>query len=66
MNTLTNAMFVYLALVGISSCIRNKHPRVFLMAYISYMVIGVTSLMFHASLKCSLPLERLTHWMLSN
>lgn len=36
------------------------------MAYISYMIIGVTSLLFHATLKCSLPLERLTYWMTSN
>lgn len=57
-NTFTNAIFVYLELTGISSCVRNKHPRVFLMAYISYMIIGVASFIYHASLKCLLHLKR--------
>ncbi|KAH8782858.1 ceramidase [Diaporthe sp. PMI_573] len=50
-NAFSNAIFGYLALVGISSCIRNKHPAVFLVAYISYMIIGLASFIYHASLK---------------
>ena len=63
-NAFSNAIFGYLALVGISSCVRNKHPAVFLVAYISYMIIGLASFIYHASLKCSPPLERLTHLMM--
>ncbi|KAF0322308.1 alkaline phytoceramidase [Colletotrichum asianum] len=50
-NTFTNAIFVYLALVGIFSCVRNKHPGVFLVAYIGYMIIGVASIFYHTTLK---------------
>jgi dihydroceramidase len=46
------SIFVYFAYVGISSCVRNQHPRVFLVAYMSYLVIGIGSFLFHASLKC--------------
>lgn len=56
-NVSTNAIFVYLALVGISNCIRNDHPRVFLVAYVGYMTIGVASIFYHTTLKCSPPPE---------
>lgn len=59
-NTFTNSIFIYLALVGISNCMRNKHPRVFLVAYVGYMFIGLASFFYHTSLKCSLPLGNLT------
>ena len=47
-------MFVYLAYKGISSCIRNAHDRVFLVAFVSYLIIGVGSFFFHSTLKCRL------------
>lgn len=50
-NSLTNLFFVYLASIGISSCIRNNHPRVFLVAFASYLIIGIGSFLYHASLR---------------
>jgi dihydroceramidase len=51
-NTFTNLMFVFLAYKGISSCIRYRHERVFLIGFLSYLSIGVGSMFFHSSLKC--------------
>lgn len=50
-NAFTNLIFIYLAYIGISSCIKNRHPRVFLVAYISYLIIGSGSCLYHSSLK---------------
>ncbi|OJJ46962.1 hypothetical protein ASPZODRAFT_1863333 [Penicilliopsis zonata CBS 506.65] len=50
-NSLTNLIFVYLAAKGISSCLRNGHDRVFLVAFLSYLVIGLGSFCFHSTLK---------------
>ncbi|KAF6803769.1 alkaline phytoceramidase [Colletotrichum sojae] len=50
-NVSTNAIFVYLALRGISNCIKNDHPRVFLVAYVGYMTIGIASIFYHTTLK---------------
>lgn len=55
-------MFVILAWKGMSSCIKYGHDRVFLVAFLSYLVIGVGSMLFHSTLICSLksPLFLLT------
>ncbi|KAH6673864.1 alkaline phytoceramidase [Halenospora varia] len=50
-NTFTNLMFVFLAYKGIRSCIRYAHPPVFLVGFLSYLSIGVGSMLFHSSLK---------------
>ncbi|KAF1992467.1 alkaline phytoceramidase [Aulographum hederae CBS 113979] len=50
-NTLTNLVFVYLAYEGIANCLRNGHDRVYLVAFLSYLSIGLGSFAFHASLK---------------
>ncbi|KAK2807621.1 hypothetical protein FQN51_000058 [Onygenales sp. PD_10] len=55
-NTLTNLVFVFLGCKGISNCIRNGHDPVFLVAFISYVVIGIGSTCFHATLKYSMQL----------
>ncbi|RAL64641.1 hypothetical protein DID88_001674 [Monilinia fructigena] len=49
-NTITNLIFVILAWKGIASCVRYGHDAVFLMGFISYLVIGVGSMLFHATL----------------
>jgi dihydroceramidase len=51
-NAFINLIFIYLAYIGISSCIKNRHPWVFLVAYISYLIIGIGSFLYHLSLKC--------------
>ena len=45
-------MFVFLAYKGISSSIRHKHDTVFLIGFISYLLIGLGSFCFHTTLKC--------------
>lgn len=52
-------MFVYLAWKGISSCVQHGHNRVFLVAFVSYLCIGLGSVCFHSTLKCrhSPPME---------
>ncbi|TDZ41419.1 Alkaline ceramidase 3 [Colletotrichum trifolii] len=50
-NTFTNAIFIYLASVGVCNCIKNDHPRVFLVAYVGYMFIGLSSFIYHTTLK---------------
>lgn len=51
-NTLTNLAFVYLAYKGISSCIKYAHDQVFLVAFLTYLCIGLGSICFHSTLKC--------------
>lgn len=45
-------MFVWLGLLGVRSCVRYKHPTIFLIAYLGYLIVGMGSISFHASLKC--------------
>jgi dihydroceramidase len=48
---LTNLWFVYLGYRGITNHLRNRHDSVFLYAFISYLLIGLGSFAFHATLK---------------
>ncbi|KAL2068082.1 hypothetical protein VTL71DRAFT_16180 [Oculimacula yallundae] len=50
-NSITNLIFVFLAYKGISSCLRYGHDSVFLLGFISYLVIGLGSVCFHTTLK---------------
>ncbi|KAI1630985.1 alkaline phytoceramidase [Biscogniauxia mediterranea] len=50
-NTLTNLLFLCLGVKGIRECIKYSHPRIFLVAFIGYIVVGCGSTFFHASLK---------------
>lgn len=43
---------MYLAYKGLANCYRNKHDTVFFMAYLSYLLIGIGSFLFHSTLKC--------------
>lgn len=53
MNTLTNLLFMYLALKGMRNCLTNKHDTIFLVAFIGYLLVGSGSFAFHATLKCA-------------
>ncbi len=45
---------MYLAFKGIASCRKNGHDTIFLVTFIGYLVVGMGSFLFHASLKCTL------------
>lgn len=51
-NTLTNLLFVYLAIKGIANCLRNGHDGIFLVTFIGYLLVGIGSFLFHSTLKC--------------
>lgn len=51
-NTLTNALFIVLAVRGICNCLQHQHDRIFLIGFIGYGIVGTGSLLFHATLKC--------------
>ncbi|KAF2869824.1 ceramidase [Massariosphaeria phaeospora] len=50
-NTLTNLLFMYLAVKGIRNCLANDHDTVFLVAFVGYLLVGTGSFLFHATLK---------------
>ena len=52
-NAFTNLCFAYLATKGIRNCLSHGHDRIFLFAFISYLVIGFGSFIFHSTLKYS-------------
>lgn len=53
-NTLTNGLFVLLAIKGVRSCLRNDHDRIFLVTFCGYAAVGTGSFLFHGTLKCML------------
>lgn len=50
-NACTNVIFMWLAVKGITSCIRNDHDPVFLVAFAGYLTVGAGSFLFHSTLK---------------
>ncbi|KAI8957055.1 putative alkaline phytoceramidase [Daldinia sp. FL1419] len=50
-NTLTNALFIWLGYKGIRGCIKYSHPLIFIITFAGYLVVGLGSTFFHASLK---------------
>ena len=42
---------MYLAAVGMGSCKKHGHATVFSVAYFGYLLVGIVSFMFHATLK---------------
>ncbi|KAK1031253.1 alkaline ceramidase ydc1, partial [Friedmanniomyces endolithicus] len=50
-NTLTNALFVYLACKGMYNCYTQGHDRIFLLTFIGYLIVGSGSFAFHTTLK---------------
>lgn len=51
-NTVTNITFMYLGFLGIRHCLRYGVAKVYLVAFAGYIIIGLGSMAFHASLKC--------------
>lgn len=39
--------------MGIRECLRQGHGRVFIFSYLGYVVVGLGSMAFHATLKCT-------------
>ena len=54
-NTLTNVLFLYFAYLGLRSCIKYGHDTVFHISFIGYLLVGIGSFCFHATLKCKTP-----------
>ncbi|KAI3534842.1 alkaline phytoceramidase [Colletotrichum filicis] len=50
-NTLTNLLFLWLGFKGVHNCVSQGHPRIFLVAYLGYVIVGLGSTAFHTSLK---------------
>ncbi|KAK1638146.1 alkaline phytoceramidase [Colletotrichum phormii] len=50
-NTLTNLLFLWLGFKGVYNCVSQGHPRIFLIAYLGYVIVGLGSTAFHTSLK---------------
>ncbi|RKF82560.1 Alkaline ceramidase 3 [Golovinomyces cichoracearum] len=55
-NTLTNILFIILGIKGLRNCMKYKHDSVFAVAFIGYLVVGIGSFAFHATLKYSMQL----------
>ena len=51
-NTLTNLLFVVLALKGVLNCYREGHDKIFLITFGGYAAVGTGSFLFHSTLKC--------------
>lgn len=51
-NTTTNLIFMYLGVLGIRDCLRYEAGKVYLVAFTGYIIVGLGSMAFHASLKC--------------
>lgn len=47
-------MFIYLAVRGIRNCLKEGHDKVFLLTWMSLMVVGIGSFLFHSTLWCML------------
>jgi dihydroceramidase len=54
-NTVTNLIFIWLGVRGIRNCLQYSHPRVIIVAYAGYIVVGLGSMAFHTTLKCMWP-----------
>jgi len=51
-NTLTNLFFIGLAFKGVFNCIKHGHDTIFTISYVGFGIVGLGSLLFHATLKC--------------
>ncbi|KAI0188389.1 alkaline dihydroceramidase [Astrocystis sublimbata] len=50
-NTVTNILFLWLGARGIKACLKYGHPAIFLVTFIGYIIVGLGSTLFHATLK---------------
>jgi len=51
-NTLTNLLFIALAVKGVLNCVQHGHDRIFLITFVGYGLVGTGSFLFHSTLKC--------------
>jgi dihydroceramidase len=51
-NTLTNLVFMWLGVRGLRNVFAYEHSRVFILAFLGYIVVGLGSMAFHTTLKC--------------
>ncbi|KKA30530.1 hypothetical protein TD95_003362, partial [Thielaviopsis punctulata] len=58
--TISNAIFVYLGIYGLRSCMRNGHSAMYACSFVGYMIVGLTSILFHMTMKCKYPAILLT------
>ncbi|KAK4152261.1 ceramidase-domain-containing protein [Chaetomidium leptoderma] len=49
-NTLTNLVFMWLGFKGLRNVIAYSHSRVFILAFMGYIVVGLGSMAFHTTL----------------
>lgn len=52
-NTITNLIFIYLGIMGVRDCLRYGAARIYILTYLGYIVVGLGSMAFHATLKCT-------------
>lgn len=50
-NSLTNLMFIFLALHHVYSTFKNKHPRLYIFVSLGFASVGIGSFMFHSTLQ---------------
>ncbi|KAK4131799.1 aPHC-domain-containing protein [Trichocladium antarcticum] len=55
-NTLTNLVFIWLGVKGLRNVAAYSHSRVFLLSFLGYIVVGLGSMAFHATLKYEMQL----------
>ncbi|KAK4454667.1 ceramidase-domain-containing protein [Podospora aff. communis PSN243] len=55
-NTATNLVFMWLGFKGLQNVISYSHDSAFILAFLGYIVVGLGSMAFHASLKYSMQL----------
>lgn len=51
-NTVTNLIFIHLGVMGIRDCVRYGAANIYILSYLGYIVVGLGSMAFHATLKC--------------
>jgi dihydroceramidase len=51
-NTLTNLVFMWLGFKGLRNVLAYDHAKVFIFAFLGYIVVGSGSMAFHTTLKC--------------
>lgn len=52
-NTITNLIFIWLGVMGIRDCLRYGAAKIYFLSYLGYIVVGLGSMAFHATLKCT-------------
>lgn len=55
-NTATNLVFMWLGFKGLRNVIKYNHERIFILAFLGYIIVGLGSMAFHATLWYSMQL----------